>query len=100
MKRIAVLIPVYNCEQFVAESIQSVLDQTYQEFTVFVVDDCSSDETIAAVKALNDPRIQLIARDQNSGIVDYAESRIRCHRRGVRLHRADGWRRHLFTATV
>jgi glycosyltransferase involved in cell wall biosynthesis len=70
MKKLAVLIPVYNCAAYVREALDSILNQTFADFTVFVVDDCSTDQTIATIEAIDDPRIKLIRRSENSGIVD------------------------------
>jgi teichuronic acid biosynthesis glycosyltransferase TuaG len=42
---ISIIIPVYNAEQFLKESIKSVLDQTYPNKEIIIVDDCSSDSS-------------------------------------------------------
>ena len=50
MPTISVVIPSYNHEKYIAEAIQSVLDQTYKNIEVIVVDGPSSDDTEAVVK--------------------------------------------------
>lgn len=42
---VSIIMPSYNCGQFVAESIRSVLAQTYQNWEILFVDDCSKDDT-------------------------------------------------------
>ncbi|WP_052503412.1 glycosyltransferase family 2 protein [Lacinutrix sp. Hel_I_90] len=64
---ITVLIPTYNCEQYVHEAVQSILDQTYTNFECMIIDDCSTDNTVGVIKAFNDSRINLIIKSKNSG---------------------------------
>ena len=64
---ITVLIPTYNCEQYIQEAVQSILDQTYTNFECIIIDDCSIDGTVDIIKTFNDPRINLIIKPKNSG---------------------------------
>ena len=64
---ITVLIPTYNCEQYIQEAVQSILDQTYTNFECIIIDDCSTDGTVDIIKTFNDPRINLIIKPKNSG---------------------------------
>ncbi len=66
---VTVLIASYNHEKYVADSLRSVLDQTYQDFEVVVVDDGSSDGTAAEIRKISDPRIKQVFLNQNQGIV-------------------------------
>lgn len=70
MPRVTVLMPTYNVASWVDEAIQSVLDQTYKDFNLLVVDDASSDDTLAHVRAINDPRIRIAAFPNNVGLAD------------------------------
>lgn len=67
MPKISVIIPYYNAEKYIARTIQSVLDQTYSDFEVIIVDDGSSDRGIEICRAFNDPRIKII-RQANRGL--------------------------------
>ncbi|MGB6298834.1 MAG: glycosyltransferase family 2 protein [Rivularia sp. (in: cyanobacteria)] len=60
MKKVSVIIPVYNAEKFVAATIQSVLSQTYENFEIIVVDDGSPDGSIEVCKLFKDSRIKII----------------------------------------
>lgn len=64
---ISVIIPTYNQAQYVLESIRSVLNQTYPDFELIVVDDGSTDETPQSLALINDTRLQVI-RQANKGL--------------------------------
>lgn len=70
MSRVTVLMPTYNVAPWVDEAIQSVLNQTYKDFDLLVIDDASSDDTLAHVRAINDPRIRIAAFPNNVGLAD------------------------------
>lgn len=65
--KITVLMPVYNCELYIREAVDSILNQTFTDFEFLIIDDASTDETVAIIKSYNDPRIQLIQKPKNSG---------------------------------
>ena len=66
---ISVIIPVYNLENYIKECIESILEQTYQNFQIILVDDCSLDNSVAVIEELQkkDARIQLIRLKENRG---------------------------------
>ena len=66
MPLVSVIIPAYNAELWIAESIGSVLAQTWRELEVIVVDDGSQDATPEMVAGIDDPRVRLI-RQENRG---------------------------------
>lgn len=65
--KITVLMPVYNCELYVGEAIESILNQTYTDFELLIIDDASTDTTASIVKNYVDNRIQLIEKPVNTG---------------------------------
>ena len=69
---ISILVTVYNREAYLAETLKSILDSSYEEFEVIVVDDNSSDGSleIARQYAAGDSRLQVFLNDKNLG--DYA----------------------------
>lgn len=65
--RVSVLIPVYNRAEVIAETIQSVLDQTFTDFELLLCDDGSTDRTVEVIESFDDPRIRLIRNEKNMG---------------------------------
>lgn len=63
----SVVIPLYNKELSIKKTIQSVLDQTFQNFEIVIIDDGSSDRSIEQVKEIKDSRIRLI-QQENQGV--------------------------------
>jgi glycosyltransferase involved in cell wall biosynthesis len=64
---VTVIIPVYNRAKIINRAIESVLRQTFKQWRLLVIDDCSTDDTFAVVSAINDPRVQVLKTRQNSG---------------------------------
>lgn len=64
---VSIVIPSYNRAHLLGRAIRSVLNQTYKNFEVIVVDDASTDDTAEIVKTFKDDRIQYILHDANAG---------------------------------
>lgn len=69
-KLVSVLIPVYNVEKYVFEAINSILNQTYKNLEIIIVDDCSSDKTYEIIleMAKKDKRIKIFKNKENKKI--------------------------------
>ncbi len=63
---VSVVIASYNHEKYVAETIESVLNQTFQDFEIIIIDDGSSDETLEIIKQFSDPRIKFFEFKDNN----------------------------------
>ncbi len=70
--KVSVCMPVYNGSDYIADSIQSVLSQTYENFHLIVCDNCSTDNTEEVVKNFKDPRITYVRNSKNLGLVGNA----------------------------
>jgi len=68
MELISIIMPNYNGERFIKDSIDTILNQTYKNWELLIVDDCSKDKSIEIIKKnYNDKRIKLIKLYENKG---------------------------------
>ena len=65
---ISIIMAAYNSEKTISRSIESVLSQTYTDFELIVINDCSSDKTADIVRSFDDDRIRLINNEKNMGV--------------------------------
>ena len=68
--QVTVLMPAYNVGKYITEAIQSVLAQTYRDFVLLVIDDCSTDDTAEKVLAIHDNRIRYEKNPTNLGLAE------------------------------
>ena len=101
---VSIIMPAYNAAPFIEEAINSVISQTVTDWELFVIDDCSKDETyqIAQRFAVNDSRITVLQNEVNSGVA-------RTRNRGFDLVRGtyvalldsdDYWRPHMLDKMI
>lgn len=66
---VSIITPSFNSEKFIRETIKSIQNQTYSNWEMIIVDDCSTDNTFSIIKemALNDNRIRFFRLEKNSG---------------------------------
>lgn len=64
----SVVMTTYNGEHYLKETLDSILTQTFTQFELIIVDDCSQDDTISIINNYSDPRIKLIQNEKNLGI--------------------------------
>lgn len=69
MPKISVIIPSYNHAPFIADAIQSVLNQTFQDFEILIIDDGSKDNSVEVIKTFTDSRIHFLVNEENKGAV-------------------------------
>jgi len=91
-----VITPVYNGAAYLQECIQSVLAQSYENFEYFIVDNCSSDETLKIAKkaAASDSRVKVIRCDNHLGIIQNWNRSLQSISRNsdfVKFVHADDW---------
>lgn len=66
--RVTVLMPVYNGAKFLSEAMESILVQSFTDFEFLIIDDASTDTSVALIETYKDPRIRLIRNPENMGI--------------------------------
>ena len=66
---ISIALPAYNAEPYIKECLDSMLAQTYTDFEIILIDDCSTDGTARVVAEYDDPRIRYFKNEKNLGIV-------------------------------
>lgn len=66
--KISVIMPVYNAEKYVKETIEGILNQTIEDFELLVINDYSTDKTMEIVREFKDKRIKIIENDKNRGL--------------------------------
>lgn len=64
---VSIIMPSYNTAPYIKKTIESVLAQSYRNWELLIVDDCSDDNTDEIINLFHDPRIQYFKNDQNSG---------------------------------
>lgn len=64
---VSIVLPTYNRADVVGRSIKSVLNQTYTDFELVIVDDASTDETATVIERFGDDRIRYVSHDENKG---------------------------------
>lgn len=77
---VSVVIPVYNGERFLRESINSVVSQTFTDFEIVIVDDGSTDGSADVVRSYSDSRIRMVSHARNRGLAEARNTGIRSSR--------------------
>ncbi|WP_132254320.1 glycosyltransferase [Methylobacterium segetis] len=89
---VSVLVKSYNHAPYVAQTIRSLLDQSFQDFEIVVTDDASTDATAAIVRGFDDPRIRLEVSPENRGISGAMNATIaRARGRYLAILNSDDW---------
>ena len=76
MKKVSVIIPVYQVEKYISAAVESVLKQTYKNFELLVIDDGSPDRSVEICRQFTDPRVRIISQ-QNRGLAGARNTGIR-----------------------
>lgn len=66
---ISVILPVFNAESYIFDSINSILSQTYKDFELIIINDGSTDSSESIIQSFNDERIKYYRNDKNRGLI-------------------------------
>lgn len=69
MPHVTVILPVYNTEKYIAEAVQSILNQTFSDFELLVINDASTDRTLEVLNRFSDNRLKIITNPTNLKVV-------------------------------
>ena len=86
---VSVVMSVYNDEQYLKESLDSIFAQTIQNFELIIVDDCSTDRTVEIIENYHDDRIRLICNSENRGLTRNLNTALE-YVQGTYIARMDG----------
>jgi len=67
---VSIVLPNYNKDKYLKQAVQSILDQTYTNFELIVVDDASTDQSMNILNGLKDSRVRVFARSTNGGLAN------------------------------
>lgn len=68
MPKVSVILPAYNAEKYIKEAVDSILGQTFKDFELIVINDCSKDSTEQILLSYIDPRLVYVKNEQNLGV--------------------------------
>jgi len=85
---VSVILPAYNCEKFIGKAIQSVLQQTFTDFELIIINDGSTDNTESIIHEFGDQRIVYLKNSSNQGLV-YTLNKAIAHANGKYTARMD-----------
>lgn len=80
--QVSVVMPAWNCERYIGRAIDSVLSQTLRNLELIIIDDGSTDNTLAIARACRDPRLRILRGRQNQGPAH-------CRNRGIDAARGE-----------
>lgn len=68
MKKVSVIVPVYNTSPYLKECVNSIINQTYKNLEIIIVNDCSTDNSLEVISSFKDKRIKVINLKKNHGV--------------------------------
>ena len=86
---VSVILPAYNCEKFIGKAIQSVLQQTFTDFELIIINDGSTDNTGSIIQTFDDQRIVYLKNPGNQGLISTLNNAI-SYAKGKYIARMDG----------
>jgi glycosyltransferase involved in cell wall biosynthesis len=89
---VSVCVPTYNYARYLPRAVESVLDQSFEDFELIVIDDASSDDTAEVMAQYTDPRLTFIPREENVGLfANFNDCAERARGKYLKYLCADDW---------
>lgn len=86
--KVSVLMPVYNGMPYLPLAVESILNQTFDDFEFIIVDDCSNDDSLKYLQSVQDQRVVIVPLSQNKGVTGALQEGM-CKVKGVYIARLD-----------
>ena len=89
---VSIIVPTYNSEEYIAQALESVFNQTHWNLEVILIDDSSTDSTLSIARSFNEKRLRIFTNSRNRG-VSYSRNRGIRHAKGkwIALLDSDDW---------
>ncbi|WP_081455911.1 glycosyltransferase family 2 protein [Loigolactobacillus coryniformis] len=65
--KVSIIVPVYNLENYITETLKTILNQSYTNLEIIIIDDCSSDDTFSVINQISDARLKFLDRRKTWG---------------------------------
>jgi glycosyltransferase involved in cell wall biosynthesis len=85
---VSIILPAYNCEKYISESVSSILQQVYDKFELIIINDGSTDNTSSILASITDQRMRVLSNDGNKGLI-YSLNRAIDESKGEYIARMD-----------
>ena len=66
--KVSIIVPVYNLENYITETLKTILNQSYTNLEIIIIDDCSSDDTFSVINQISDARLKIFRQKKNMGV--------------------------------
>lgn len=66
--KVSIIVPVYNLENYITETLKTILNQSYKNLEIIIIDDCSSDDTFSVINQISDARLKIFRQKKNMGV--------------------------------
>jgi len=89
---LSVLMTAYNADRYIGAAIESILNQSYTDFALLIIDDCSTDQTLEIINSFDDKRILVFKNQQNQGYLKSINTLLeKCKGDYIAFQDADDW---------
>ncbi len=85
---VSIILPAYNCEKYISEAVNSILQQVYDNFELIIINDGSTDNTSSILSSIADQRLRILDNDGNKGLI-YSLNRAIDESKGELIARMD-----------
>jgi glycosyltransferase involved in cell wall biosynthesis len=89
MSKVNIILPVYNGGEYINDAVSSILNQTFSDFTLYIINDGSTDNTLDVLNLFTDKRVHILSNDGNKGLIYSLNRGLECSKGGEYIARMD-----------